>query len=126
MGEKLEDAGKVRASFLSVTETYRLNVACAAIMAAFDDNCPYLVGSSLHRADYRDVDLRLILDDADYDRRFGSKAQEIERRLLNVAISDWIAARTGLPIDFQFQRMTDANARFDGPRNAMGFAHVTA
>lgn len=27
---------------------------------------------------------------------------------------------TGLPIDFQIQRMTEANAKYDGPRNPLG------
>ena len=46
---------------------------------------------------------------------------------LNAAVSEWIGARTGLPIDFQIQRQTDANLEFKGrPRNAVGIwvAHL--
>ena len=39
---------------------------------------------------------------------------------LNSAVSEWIAARTQLPIDFQFQRATQANAEFTGRRNLVG------
>jgi hypothetical protein len=34
-------------------------------------------------------------------------------------VSEWAAARTGLPIDFQFQRASEAN-EFDGRRNGVG------
>lgn len=67
---------------------------------------------------YRDVDLRCILDDVDYDAMITSNQARLG--LLNTAMSEWLEARTGLPIDFQFQRQTEANAEFDGPRNFVG------
>jgi hypothetical protein len=39
---------------------------------------------------------------------------------LNTAISEWIAERTGLPIDFQFQKASEANEKFKGRRNGVG------
>ena len=40
---------------------------------------------------------------------------------LNAAVSTWGAQVTGLPIDFQFQDMTEANNEFGGqPRNPIG------
>ena len=105
-----------RATYLSVSQWFNLNLACRPLDIA--GLHVYLVGSCLHRPDYRDVDLRAIMDDADYDRTFGTS--RMVRTLFAVAISEWLAARTGLPIDFQFQRRTDANAEFSGPRNAVG------
>lgn len=77
---------------------------------------PYHVGSSLERKDYRDVDLRVIMPDKDFDRL--SKMVDIE--MLGIAISLWGQKATGLPIDYQIQRMTDANREYEGKqRNAV-------
>jgi hypothetical protein len=32
-----------------------------------------------------------------------------QRHVINCAISDWLAAAAGLPIDFQFQSQTEAD-----------------
>lgn len=45
--------------------------------------------------------------------------------LFSGAISEWLKSRTGLPIDFQFQRQSDANRDYpDGERQAMFFVAV--
>jgi hypothetical protein len=31
-----------------------------------------------------------------------------------------LAQQTGLPVDYQIQRMTEANAKYDGMRNPIG------
>jgi hypothetical protein len=60
-----------------------------------------------------------MLDDKEFDAILGKNKTRL--RLLNASISEWLAARTGLNIDFQFQRTTEANAEFGGRRrNAMG------
>jgi hypothetical protein len=106
-----------RASYLTVAQAFNLNHACRALTAAGYDT--YQVGSSLDRPDYRDVDLRALLQNAEFDAMFEGNKERLH--LLNVAISEWLAARTGLPIDFQFQRQADANVEFKGmPRNYMG------
>src|SRR5690242_8822478 len=67
---------------------------------------PLLVGSSLRTKHWRDVDIRLVLDDDDYERLTGSMHElPHNRRLaaLNAAFSLWGQKVTGLPIDFQFQ-----------------------
>lgn len=104
---------KYRVSYLTVSQTYDLNVACHALRDFGYGT--YHVGSSLNRPDYRDVDLRCILTNSEFDEMFSKESTEIgDRKLkfLNVAISEWIQARMGLPIDFQFQRMSDANHEF--------------
>jgi hypothetical protein len=39
-----------------------------------------------------------------------------QRHVIDCAISDWLAAAAGLPIDFQFQSQTEAD-KFDGERH---------
>jgi hypothetical protein len=116
------------ASYLSPPDFHRLNWACQPIRAAFGSP-PYLVGSVLTRPDYRDIDLRMILDDQVYDSMFGEvDALLVNRKpsasllLLNIAVSDLIskAANPPVPIDFQFQSMTEANVPEHGMRNPMG------
>jgi hypothetical protein len=77
----------------------------------------FLVGSALTRCDYRDVDLRVLLSDEMFDREFSNP---VKVRYMNRALSMWGQRETGLPIDFQVQRMTEANEQYDGRRNAMG------
>ncbi|MBD3784579.1 MAG: hypothetical protein IE926_16790, partial [Micrococcales bacterium] len=50
---------------------HRLDLACSPIRRAFPSYGPVLVGSVNQRADYRDVDVRVILADKDFDRMFG-------------------------------------------------------
>lgn len=88
-------------------EMYRLNAASRTVRAAVDGVGLMLVGSSLTRQDYRDVDLRMILFDEDFAARFPNSGWLM---LANAAMSDWLATTTGLPIDFQFQSMTEANS----------------
>ena len=109
---------KHRASYLTVPQQYALNVACRPLASIGYGT--FHVGSSLTRADYHDVDLRCMLPDEQYDLMFGDDKGDSRLALFNAALSEWVASRTGLPIDFQFQRASEANAAFDGPRNAVG------
>lgn len=114
---------KKRASYIGVPQMFDLNFACRAVVEAYGYSC-YLVGSSLDRRDYRDVDIRCILPDDEFDRLFPKLScpdfMQGRLALLNAAISQWLASRSGLPIDFQFQRRTEANAEYKGVRNAIG------
>ncbi len=117
----------MRVNYIGTTGIYNLHEACRSLVDAFGMNI-FLVGSSLERADFRDVDVRCILPDEEFDRLFPGplRATWLCARwsLLSVAISEWLSARTGLPIDFQFQRMTEANAEFPGRRSALYFSRV--
>ena len=114
-----------RACLLSTTELYYLNQACIPLARAFGTH-PYLVGSAGADNDggtYRDVDVRLILDDAG----FAAVCPTLERwELLCVAIGTYLRERTGLPVDFQVQRAREANERFPVNRNPLGTARVFA
>lgn len=77
---------------------------------------PMLVGSSATSKTWRDVDVRLILPDDEFDKLFPDTSSEQGRAmwgLLCAALSELGRQRTGLPVDFQIQRMTQANTRYD-------------
>lgn len=77
---------------------------------------PYLVGSSATGKEWRDVDVRLILPDDEFDQLFpdgGHEQGNAMWALICAALSELARQRTGLPVDFQIQRMTDANKRYD-------------
>lgn len=113
---------KNRANWIGAPEFFELDAACRLIVDAFGWNV-YLVGSSLERRDFRDVDVRLILSDAEYDAMFKTSKGHFRKArwsLFCSSISMWLAARSGLKIDFQIQRQTEANAENDGRRHALG------
>ncbi len=92
---------------------------------AFGDT-PYHVGSSvLNKTDWRDVDVRMILPDEEWDRMgLGDPRQchlNPKWRALCMVFSAYGRQMTGLPIDFQLQRQTEANEEFaGGVRSAIG------
>jgi hypothetical protein len=124
---------KAYAHYLTTTEYFKLDVACIPLWRAFGPKGGiYFVGSALRKPEWRDVDIRVILEDAEYDRlfpvtdRFGENAQW---KIFCIAISHYLTSVTGLPIDFQIQRQTQANEQYpsaDGhKRNAIGlFVHA--
>lgn len=93
---------------------------------AFGDDV-YQVGSSLcHNGNtmWRDVDVRVLLDDAEYEAQgFGNPEQahsNMKWVAFTLAFSALGKAMTGLPIDFQIQQRTHANTKDKGPRSALG------
>jgi hypothetical protein len=115
---------KRRSGELTTTEIYHLDVACRPIHTAFGGP-PYLVGTAGvgGAATYRDVDVRLMLDDEQFALACPDRARW---ELLCLAISTYLQQRTGLPIDFQIQRTREANERFRGPRNPLGMGRIFA
>lgn len=84
---------------------------------------PYQVGSSLETTAWRDVDVRLILHDDVYAAWGFGDPEHTHFNARWVALTLAFAAlgrqMTGLPIDFQIQQQTRANAKYPGPRNAL-------
>lgn len=84
---------------------------------------PYQVGSSLISKKWRDVDIRLILSDEDYEKMdLGDPKypwHNAKWQSLILAYSALGGKMTGLPIDFQIQQRTYANEKFKGSRNAI-------
>lgn len=107
-----------RKSYLTTAQFAILNDACIPVVEAFGEP-PYLVGSATESPDFRDVDLRLILADEDFDHWF--RGRVMLWSLVCFAIGRHLADVTGLPIDFQIQRMTEANENHPTSwRNPMG------
>ena len=93
------------------------------IVADVFGEIPYHVGSSISvKSGWRDVDVRLILSDADYEAQgFGDPLNPHSNKkwvALVLIFSALGKEMTGLPIDFQIQQQT-ASAKFDGIRSAL-------
>jgi hypothetical protein len=88
---------------------------------------PYLVGSAATSKTWRDVDVRLILPDEEFEARFpGALATYIHDpawTLTCAALSALAQQMTGLPVDFQIYPMTVAN-RYEGVRIPLGIVHL--
>lgn len=100
---------------MHVSDWQLLNDWCRLVRYMFGDEESYgvfLVGSSLKRSDYRDVDIRIMLKDDVFHAQYPLHKQ----RYLNLAISLWGQKVTGLPIDFQIQGVTEADKEFSGQR----------
>ena len=93
-----------RTSFLGFPAASLLDQSCAFVSDALGERC-YLVGSALESRDFRDVDVRVIMDDAKFDSLFGAeKGLNAWWNLFCVAVSVYLADRSGLDIDFQVQK----------------------
>jgi len=112
-----------KVSYIGVPAVFRLELACRHIEEAYGDSfgC-YIVGSSLKKPNWRDVDVVLIMRDEDFRREF-PKVHDITtgvfefdtKWLLNsITLSTWLSEHTGLPIDFKIQPQTWANERHKG------------
>jgi hypothetical protein len=122
-------------SYLLLSDFERLEEWCRNVFALFSE-VPYLVGSATRTEKYRDVDVRLILADDHFDAAWGPHDGDdglgdarLRLRLMNRAVSIWGQQETGLPIDFQIQRQTEANAQYPvrpgNVRNPMGLRDWT-
>lgn len=126
--------------YVGVPTIFKLELACQTIEAAFCTHEKfagvYLVGSSLERPDFRDVDVVCMLDDdtfaklfpdATFSRGKGAASFEFDARwqLMTVMMSDWLTGQIGMQVDFKFQPMTWANAHHSGHRQALGLRMVS-
>lgn len=130
MGEDVEvpASSMKRFCWIPAPASFNLNMACVAVNKAFSGEgygC-YLVGSALHKRDYRDVDVRFIMKDASWARLFGADRASCPHlhplwSLLCTSIACWLQKQTGLPVDFQIQQCGAASAEFpDLPRYPLG------
>jgi hypothetical protein len=98
-----------------------LQLACIPLVEAL--GVPYLVGSAVLSKNWRDIDVRVILDDERFAELF--PADIAPRRLdpwwalVCAGISQYLIRATGMPVDFQIQSRTEAKA-YGGPREALG------
>lgn len=106
-----------RVNWLPAPHFFNLNQACRLINDSFAEGygC-YLVGSSTRTRDYRDVDVRMILPDEEFERFFpGAKDRPDMNPLWSLmcsSISLFLQTHSSLPVDFQIQAQSVANAEF--------------
>ena len=109
-------------SYVPAHAQFALDAAAKTIDRAYDSYGVMLVGSCLDRQDYRDVDVRCVLADDVFEAMFPKDESEVLRPLWQVqclAISAWLRSLTGLPIDFQFQKIGVATEKFKGESRVM-------
>lgn len=117
--------------YVGAPACFLLEAECQLLRRAFGGQC-YLVGSALERPNWRDIDVRMMLDDEDFDALFPDSHKgdlaEFDARwiVMTTAISEQLSRKTGLPVDFQFQRTSNANKRHSGRRNALGLVFAPA
>jgi len=107
---------------LDAPDLDRLDLASVLVCEVLDT--PYLVGSCLERPDYRDVDIRVVLDDERFAELFTRPYPHHDplRHLIQAAISEHYVKATGLRIDFQIQQRSWANEKYPsaGGRHPLG------
>lgn len=118
-------ARRQKGIYIGAPACFALELAMVQVNAAFGVDASYVVGSALERQDWRDVDVRLLLDDAQFAREFPDAhldhwEHDVKWLVVTTAIAGWLSKVTGLPVDFQIQPQTRANARHSGRRNAVG------
>lgn len=108
-------------SALSPRQMFLLDLACQPIHEFLSGvSGVYLVGTATERGPHRDVDVRAILSDKQHDRLTRAIGPE-GIAFLGLAIGQYLASLTDLPIDFQLQRLTEANHHHGGKmRNPLG------
>jgi hypothetical protein len=112
-----------RTSYIPLSSFILLDHACQLVAEVFDEY-PYHVGSSTQRSDWRDVDVRLVLDADQYDRWFSNREFW---SLFCLAMSEYLSRVTGLPVDFQVQTIQHANELYgDQFRNPLGTGRLYA
>ncbi|MEA2677178.1 MAG: hypothetical protein QOJ81_1319 [Chloroflexota bacterium] len=107
-----------RATWLHVTDFDRLEDWCHMVRIILWSQ-PYLVGSALEGADFRDVDIRVLMADKDFDRLSRKRSDVIRflNRAFSFLTSRWSTSRVcpsgcaAGPIDFQIQRRGQETAR---------------
>ena len=117
-----------KASYIGAPAVFKLELACQHLNRAFGGFGCYLVGSALDRANWRDVDVRLIMPDAEFQALFPDVDLEAHNwefdprwLIMTTSITDHLRHVTGLPVDFQFQPQYQSNRRYGShARSALG------
>jgi len=113
-------------STLNPRQMFLLDNACAPMLEPDGVMGVYLVGTAMEpRGDRapRDIDVRMILTDKMYDRLLKALGSE-GIAFMGLAYGQYLASLTQLPIDFQVQRMTEANSLHPHPRNPLGHRNM--
>ena len=99
MSTALDPPPMKRANYLPAPAVFNLNAACKLINDALDDN-----------------GFGCIMADDDFDRMFSGISSPYMMHplwsLFCTSVSTWLRQQTGLPVDFQIQRQTQANEEY--------------
>lgn len=113
-------------SALSPRQMFLLDSACYPINEGLGSYGCYLVGTAADpvaargKRAPRDVDVRFIMKDKTHDR-LRKAIGTAGITMMSLGFGQYLASLTGLPIDFQIQRRTEANHHHpDGYRNPLG------
>lgn len=106
-----------RSTDLTTVQLHALDHAVLLVNRGLGTPSTYLVGSVLTDRNHRDVDVRTMLDDEEFDRLFPSVQLW---GLFCYLVSRWLSAEVGLPVDYQVQKTSIANERHHGMRNPLG------
>lgn len=120
-----------RAYYLSPIQFFNLSHAVRALKLNGIEGCLgiYLVGSVSERRDWRDVDVRMIMNDDIFEKLFPDAGQDTSASggaadamwsAFCVSVSAYLSQQSGLPVDFQVQPQGPANEKHKKPRNALG------
>lgn len=127
-GSRSED--KTEGVGVGMPHALKLDEFGSQLWSAFDKPA-YLVGSALKGKNWRDVDVRMILDDDEYEKMGFGNPRDTHRNAKWVAYVLAFSAlgreMTGLPIDFQIQQQTLANEQYPtrgNPRSALGIIEL--
>jgi len=80
----------------------------------------YQVGSSLHRKDFNDIDIVVMLPDEVYREEYGDPEHAPLKPKWRAICRAWMALGfdiIGLPVDFKIQSQDHANQHHDGNRS---------
>jgi len=118
----MDESKKKKVGFIGMPAYMYLDMFGDLVFDAFGHTA-YLVGSATERADFRDVDVRMIVPDEEYKALNVGEFNELRTNkrwaAICLAFSELGKNITGLPIDFQIQQMTYAN-KFEGIREPLG------
>ena len=108
---------------LGEPEHMKLSAACLLVTKALNETC-FLVGSATESREYRDVDVRVIMDDEKFDSLFGPHRHfKPFQVLFSISVSTWLREVTGLPVDFQVQPRSDVkDSDWDKVRDPLNIA----
>lgn len=118
---------KALGNFVGMPAALKLEEFGSQVWHAFGEP-PYLVGSATFYKSWRDVDVRLILDDKTYKAMGLGDPKRGPHNGKWAALCAAFAAlgreMTGLPVDFQIQQRTYANKKYKGARMAIGLVQL--
>lgn len=110
-------------SYIGWPQSGQLDHAMMIVCRAFEEDA-WHVGSSTKGTEYRDVDVRVIMDDEKFNALFGdwnATRWQPFWSLVCTSISVYLRQVTGLPIDFQVKRRSDVSeADWNEPRSGCG------